>query len=331
MFNDSYLRPDWRTPDERPIRDGVGEGLLRVGDDERVIVLTADLGGSTRVKVFQDVYPDRYFDVGVAEQNMAGVAAGLALEGYKPYMSSYATFSPGRNWEQIRVSIALTAVNVNIIGSHGGVASGIYGPTHQGTEDIALMRTLPNMTVLVPADATQLSAAIVAAHEHMGPVYIRAARPPMPDFTREIPFTIGKAYVLREVTTTSKRMVTLLATGATVYEALVASEQLAKEGVECEVINVSTIMPLDGDTIRQSARRTGYVVTIEDHQVVGGLGGAVTEVLSETCPVPIKRIGLQNRFGVSGSWRDVYREMGIDRQGIVRAVRDFVLNRPVVQ
>ena len=324
MFNDSYLRPDWRTPDERPIRDGVGEGLLRVGDDERVIVLTADLGGSTRVKVFQDVYPDRYFDVGVAEQNMAGVAAGLALEGYKPYMSSYATFSPGRNWEQIRVSIALTAVNVNIIGSHGGVASGIYGPTHQGTEDIALMRTLPNMTVLVPADATQLSAAIVAAHEHMGPVYIRTARPPMPDFTRDIPFKIGKAYVLREVTTTSKRMVTLLATGATVYEALVASEQLSRDGVECEVLNVSTVKPLDSYTIEQSARRTGRVVTVEDHQVVGGLGSAVAEALADAYPVPVKRIGVPDRFGVSGPWRDVYREMGLDRQSIATAVRDFV-------
>ena len=324
MFNDAYLRTDWRTPDERPIRDGVGEGLLRVGDDERVIVLTADLAGSTRVASFRDAYPDRFFDVGVAEQNMAGVAAGLALEGYKPYISSYATFSPGRNWEQIRVSIALTSVNVNIIGSHGGVSNGIYGPTHQGTEDIALMRTLPNTTVLVPADATQAAAAIVAASEHVGPVYIRTARPATADFTKDMPFEIGKAYVLRQTDSSAVKKVTLAATGTMVYEALVVSEQLSREGVECEVLNVSSIKPLDFYTIEQSARRTGMVVTIEDHQIMGGLGGAVAEALAETYPVPVKRIGIPDRFGVSGAWRDVYREMGLDRESIATAVRDFV-------
>ena len=325
MFNDAYLRIDWRNPEERPIRDGVGEGLLKVGRDERVVVLSADLAESTRVAIFGEQYPDRFFEVGVAEQNLAGVAAGMALEGYKPFISSYATFSPGRNWEQIRVSIALTNVNVNIIGSHGGVSNGIYGPTHQGTEDIALVRTLPNMTVLVPADATQAAAAIVAASQHVGPVYIRTARPATPDFTKPSPFEIGKAYVLRQAEQ-DKQTVTLAACGTMVYEALAVSETLAREGIECEVLNVSTIKPLDHYTIEQSARRTGRVITMEDHQIMGGMGSAIAEFLSEAYPVPLKRIGIPDRFGVSGEWRAVYREMGLDQESLAEGIRKFVLD-----
>ncbi len=320
MYNNKYLIPEWRTAPKVAIRDGVGQGLLKLGAEHQdVVVLTADLAESVRVREFAEMYPERFFDVGVAEQNMAGVAAGMAFEGLVPFMASYATFNPGRNWEQIRVSVALSKANVKIIGAHAGVATGVNGPSHQATEDMALMRVLPNMVVLVPADATQAEGAILAAYEHQGPVYIRSTRPDTPNFTKPGELEVGKAYVYRE-----GRDITICACGIQVWESLMVADELAKEGVECEVMNVSSIKPLDQATIVESAKKTGRVVTIEDHQIAGGMGSAVAELLSEKYPVSVKRIGINDQFGMSGNTEEVYRRMGIDQASIKMAVVDYL-------
>jgi len=320
MDSDKYLIPEWRTAPFEAIRVGMGERLVKLGGEHNeVVVLTADLGESTKVRAFADNYPDRFFDVGVAEQNMIGVAVGLASEDFVPFASSYATFSPGRNWEQIRVSVCLSNANVKIIGSHAGVSAGKNGPSHHGTEDIALMRVLPNMVVLVPADTEQAKAIIEAVYNYEGPVYIRTTRPETPNFTKPLKFEIGKAYMYR-----SGKDVTICVCGIQVYDALIVAGELAKEGVECEVINVSSIKPLDAETILGSVKKTGRVVTIEDHQIIGGLGSAVAELLSEKLPTKIKRIGINNRFGLSGEWGDIYKVMGLDRASLKQAVIDYL-------
>lgn len=319
MYSDNLLVPEWRTANKKAIRDGVGEGILQIGGDANVVVLTGNLAESTRVKEFKEIYPERFFDVGVAEQNMAGMAAGMAFTGKVPFMTSFASFSPGRNWEQIRISIALSKANVKIVGSHGGVATGENGPSHQATEDIALMRVLPNMTVIVPADATQASAVVQAAYAHVGPVYIRSVRPGTPNFTKPIPFEVGKAYVYR-----AGKDLTICACGIQVWESLMLAEELAKKGIECEVINVSSIKPLDDATILESAQKTGKVITIEDHQIAGGMGSAIAEMLGEKYPVPIKRLGVQDRYGLSGNWEEVYKEMGLDRPSLEKVVIDWL-------
>ena len=289
MYSDEYLIPEWRSAPKKAIREGVGEGLLRIGAEHKdVIVLTADLAGSTKVRAFAQEHPERFFDTGVAEQNMAGVGAGLAFEGYVPYMASYATFSPGRNWEQIRVSIVLSQANVKIIGSHSGVSSGKNGPSHQGTEDIALMRVLPRMVVLCPTDANQCVEAIEAAYYHDGPVYIRTCRPDTPNFTKPGKLEIGKAYKYRE-----GKDLTILACGIQVWDSLMVAEELVKQAVE-------------------------------DHQIVGGLGGAIAELLSEKLPTRLKRIGIQDRFGLSGEWGEVYQQVGLDRASLKKAVIDYL-------
>lgn len=320
MYSTKYLIPEWRTASKRAIRDGVGEGLIKLGAEHKdIVVLTADLAESVRVREFAETYPERFFDVGVAEQNMIGVAAGMSFEGYVPYASSYATFSPGRSWEQIRVSVALSMANVKIIGAHAGVATGVNGPSHQATEDIAIMRVLPNMVVLVPADATQAESAIQAAYEHQGPVYIRSTRPDTPNFTKAGELEIGKAYVYREGSD-----LTVCACGIQVWSCLVIADELAKDGVECEVINVSSIKPLDQETIVGSAKKTGRVVTIEDHQIVGGMGSVVAELLSEHYPVPVRRLGVEDRFGMSGKYEEVYQRMGLDLSSLKKAVVDWL-------
>jgi transketolase len=319
MYKDEYLISQWRTAAKKAIREGVGEGLVKLGSQyEDVVVLTADLGESTKVRAFAQVYPDRFFDTGVAEQNLIGVSAGLANEGFTPFASSYATFSPGRSWEQIRVSLCLSNANVKIIGSHAGVSSGMNGPSHQGTEDIAIMRVLPNMVVVVPADATQCSAVIEAVYKYVGPVYIRTTRPDTPNFTKNRTFEIGKAYIYRE-----GRDITICACGIAVYDALIVADELSSEGIECEVINVSSIKPLDEETIITSARKTGKLITVEDHQIAGGMGGAIVELLSEKYPMFVKRLGIENRFGISGNWEEVYKIVGLDRINLKKAVVDW--------
>lgn len=317
MYNTNLLLPTWRTPELRAIRDGVGEGLLRIGEDERVVVLSADLAESVRIQEYAEHYSDRFVEAGVAEQNMAGVAAGLSFVGMIPFMASYAAFSPGRNWEQTRVSIALSRANVKIIGSHAGVSVGVNGPSHMGTEDIALMRVLPNIVVLVPADAQECESAIVAAHQHSGPVYVRTCRPDTPVFLKKHEFEIGKAHVLRE-----GGDITIVSCGIQVYQSLLVANELAKLNIECEVINASSIKPLDSATILYSAQRTGKVVTIEDHQISGGLGGAVAEVLGKV-GVKHLRLGIKDRFGVSGAWEEVYKAMGLDTPSLKKAVIDY--------
>lgn len=316
---DKYILPEWRTPKKRAIREGMGEGLLNLGGKHNnVVVLTADLAGSTKVRKFAEEYPDRFFDVGVAEQNLIGVASGLASEGFIPFTTSYATFSPGRSWEQIRVSVCLSQTNVKIIGGHAGVATGLNGPSHQATEDIAMMRVLPNMVVVVPCDATQAEAAVQAICTHKGPVYMRVTRPDTPDFTKKIPFEIGKAYVYRE-----GKDISIFACGLQVYSALMIAEELSSEGIDCEVINVSSIKPIDSETLIASAKKTGKVITLEDHQVSGGMGGAVAELLGEVQPTPIKRLGINDRFGMSGEWGEVYLEVGLDLPSLKKAVVDW--------
>lgn len=320
MYSDKYLIPEWRSAKEKAVRVGLGEGLLKLGEGhDEVVVITADLAGSTKVRAFADSYPDRFFDVGVAEQNMIGVATGLSYEGFVPFTASYATFSPGRSWEQIRVSVCLSKSNVKIIGAHAGVATGLNGPSHHGTEDIALMRVLPNMVVLVPSDATQAHNAVLAAYSHPGPVYIRTTRPDTPNFTKSQPFEIGKAYIYRE-----GKDITICACGIQVYDALMVAEELSKDGVECEVINVSSIKPLDNDTILQSTKKTGKVITFEDHQISGGMGSAVAEMLGENYPIPTKRVGINDRFGISGPWHEVYQKVGLDRLSLKQAVVDWL-------
>lgn len=319
IYNSQYLVPEWRTADKKAIRTGMGEGLVKLGSEhEDVVVLTADLAESVRVREFAETFPERFFDVGVAEQNMMGVAAGLSFEGLVPFAASYATFSPGRNWEQIRVSVALSKANVKIIGAHGGVATGVNGPSHQATEDIALMRVLPNMVVLAPADANQASAMIEAAYQHVGPVYIRTTRPDTSNFTKPMPYKIGSAQVYRE-----GGDMTICACGIQVWDSLIVAEELSKDGIECEVINVSSIKPLDHYTIVGSAKKTGKVITIEDHQVMGGMGSAVAEMLCEQYPLLVKRIGIQDRFGVSGKWEEVYKKLGLDSTSLKKAVVDW--------
>ncbi len=285
MIDYKLVMPEWKQAKKLAIRTGMGEGLVELGEvNDDVVVLTADLAESVRVREFADKYPERFFDTGVAEQNMIGVAAGLADIGYVPFAASYATFSPGRSWEQVRVSVCLSNANVKIVGSHAGVSSGLNGPSHQGTEDIAIMRVLPNVVVLVPADSHQAKQAVQAAYNHKGPVYIRTTRPDTPVFTTETPFEIGKAYVYRD-----GKDITICACGIQVYDSLMIAEELAKEQIDVEVINVSSIKPLDEATILASVKKTGKLITIEDHQIAGGMGSVITEMLSEKYPILIKR------------------------------------------
>lgn len=321
MINSSYIVSDWRSASKVAIREGVGAGLLQIGNDERVVVLSADLAASVKVQDFAEQHPDRFFEVGVAEQNMAGIAAGLAFTGKIPFMATYGAFSPGRNWEQIRVSIALSGANVKIIGAHGGVSVGVNGPSHMATEDLALMRVLPKMVVVVPCDASQCEAAIDASYQYEGAVYIRTARPDTTNFTKRVKFEIGKIYKYRE-----GKDVTIAACGIQVWDALMVAEVLAKEGIEADVLNVSTIKPLDKNTLLYSVAKTKKLITIEDHQIDGGMGSALMECVGENYPVPVKRIGIENRFGVSGAWEDVYKLVGLDQQSLYKTIKKFVLD-----
>ena len=299
-------------------RDGFGEALLELGRKSKdVVVVSADLAESTRCLEFGNKYPGRFFEVGVAEQNMAGVAAGLALEGLTPFICSFAVFSPGRNWEQIRVSICYNNVNVKIVSSHAGLNVGEDGATHQALEDIALMRVLPNMTVIAPCDFEETKKATLAAAKIKGPVYIRYGREKTPVITsKQSKFQIGKANILRQ-----GKDVTIIACGPMVYEALVAADELAKQKISAEVINCHTIKPLDKATIINSAKKTKKVVTIEEHEVNGGLGSAVAEVLSQNYPVPIKILGVPDKFGESGTAQQLLNKYNLNFKGIINAIK----------
>ncbi len=310
---------------QEPIRAGFGRGLKAAGEtNENVVALCADLTESTQMHLFKEAFPERFIEVGIAEQNLVTVASGLARAGKIPFTSSYAAFSPGRNWEQIRTTVALNNQPVKIVGSHAGVSVGPDGATHQMLEDIALMRVLPRMVVVVPGDSIEAEKATKAIAENGQPSYIRLAREKTPIFSTEgSPFEIGKAYVLRE-----GHDITLLGTGAMTYQLLVAARILEENGINAEVIHVPTIKPLDEETILTSVRKTGRVVTAEEAQAAGGFGGAVTEFLSSRLPVPIKRIGMEDRFGESGAPADLMDKFGLTGEKMAKTILEFTEKMP---
>ena len=308
------------TPDISPTREGFGKGLVEAADaDERIVALCADLTESTRMEAFAKKYPARYVEVGVAEQNLAALASGFAAYGKIPFITSYATFSPGRNNEQIRTTISLNNVPVKIVGSHAGVSVGPDGATHQALEDIALMRVQPRMTVISPCDAEVARKATLAAAKYDGPVYIRLARDKTPLMTTaDTPFEMGKANVLWK---SDSPKVAIFATGPLVHNALLAAQALEKESIAVSVVNVHTIKPLDKETIVREARAAGAVVSVEEHQIAGGLGSAIAELLAEACPVPQEFVGVRDQFGQSGTPKELIEHYGLGVSHIVAAVK----------
>jgi transketolase len=301
----SSLVRNWRRVDalkQIPTRNGYGDGLRDAAkEDENIYAICADLTDSTRTRAFKDAFPERFVQLGVAEQGMAAIAAGMALVGKTVWIASYAAFSPGRNWEQLRTTACLQRMNVKIAGAHAGVSVGPDGATHQMLEDIALMRVLPEMTVLVPCDANETYKATMAASAHPGPVYVRFARDKSPVFTTEdAPFKIGKAAVLHEGDD-----VAIIGCGPLVYECLLAAEELKKVGINARVINNASVKPMDEKTILAAAKECGCIVTVEEAQAAAGMGSAVCEFVSEEHPVPVVRIGMQDRFGESGEPREL--------------------------
>jgi len=299
------------------LRQAFGEALVELGaEDERVVVLTADLAGSTQTKLFAARFPERFFNLGITEANMMALAAGLAMSGKKPFVSTFAIFATGKPWEQVRQAIAYQSAPVRIVATHAGLTVGEDGASHQMLEDINNMRVLPNMDVVVPADAVETKQVIHALKDHdSNPVYVRLARASFPVvFDDDYEFTFGKARVLRE-----GGDVTLFACGLMVHQSLEAAELLAERGISAEVVNVSTIKPLDLETIISSASKTRAAVSAEEHQVIGGLGSALAEVIAEHCPVPLERVGVQGRFGQSGSAWELIEYYGLTPEGIAEA------------
>ncbi|OGF49982.1 transketolase [Candidatus Giovannonibacteria bacterium RIFCSPLOWO2_12_FULL_44_25] len=320
--------------EQAPTRKGYGEGLLAAGElNEKIVALCADLTESTQMHLFAKKFPQRFIEMGVAEQNLATIAAGLANYGKIPFISSYAMFSPGRNWEQIRTTICYNDVPVKIAGSHAGVSVGPDGATHQAVEDIAIMRPIPNMTVINPCDTNEAKKATMAAALVNGPVYLRFAREKTPVFTTlDTPFEVGKAEIfwdsLIEVRLQSALDVAIIACGPLVHNAILATADLEKEGIKIRVINNHTIKPMDEKTIIQAAKDSGAVVTVEEHQVQGGMGSAVAEVLAKNYPVPIEFVGVQNRFGESGTPNELIEHFGMGVSHIKEAVKK-VLKRKI--
>lgn len=310
---------------KEPIRAGFGRGLKTAGqNDETIVALCADLTDSTKMSDFKAAFPERFIEIGVAEQNLVTVASGLARAGKIPFSSSYASFSPGRNWEQIRTTIALNDQPVKIIGSHAGVSVGPDGATHQMLEDLALMRALPNMVVIAPGDSIEADKATQAIAKNGKPSYMRLAREKTPIFsTEESPFEIGVGYVLRE-----GRDISLLGTGTMTYQLLVAAKELEKQGIMAEVVHVPTIKPLDEETILASVRKTGRALTAEEAQAAAGFGGAVAELLGEKLPTPLKRVGMQDRFGESGQPDELIKHFGMDGASIAVTAKQFIDSVP---
>jgi transketolase len=303
-------------------RKGFGEGLKKAGQaDENVVALCADLTESTQMHIFKEAFPERFFEVGIAEQNLATVGAGLALTGKIPFISSYAAFSPGRNWEQIRTTAALNELPVKVIGSHAGLYTGADGATHQMLEDIALMRVMPNMVVMAPGDAIEAEKMTMAMAQNKQPNYLRLSREATPIFTTEkTPFEIGKAYVFEP-----GHEVTIISTGTMTYQSLLAAQMLFKDGIDAEVVHVPTIKPLDAVTILESLKKTKCAVTVEEAQINGGLGGAVAELVAENFPVPIKRVGVKDLFGQSGKPDQLFEHYGLTPKHIAMAVHQVIL------
>lgn len=309
--------------EQLPIRKGFGEGLLLAGEsDERVVGLCADLTESTQMHLFKNKFPKRFVEIGVAEQNLATVASGMAAMGKIPFITSYAMFSPGRNWEQIRTTICYNDRPVKIAGSHAGVSVGPDGGTHQAVEDIAIMRVIPNMTVITPCDSIEARKATIAAAKTNAPVYIRLAREKTPVITtEETPFEIGKSQIFFEPKVDLKKKVGIIASGSLVYNAIMAAKELEEGGVMASVLNLSTIKPLDENGVLSFAQKHEAIVTVEEHQIAGGMGSAVSEFLSQNHPVPIEFVGVRDQFGQSGTPEELIEHYGMGISHIKEAVK----------
>ena len=302
-------------------RDAYGKKLAEMGEEySDIVVLDADLTKSTKTDQFAKKFPDRFFNMGIAEANMINTAAGMAAAGKVPFASSFAIFATGRTWEQIRNTICYSRLNVKIVGTHSGISVGEDGASHQAVEDIALMRAISEITVIVPADGPETANAIKAVYHHKGPVYVRLGRAKVETVTGEDDeFVIGKGRIMREGADA-----TIISCGLMTPEALKAAEKLADESIDVRVVNMSTIKPIDSDLIIDSVQKTGAIVTAEEHVVSGGLGGAVAEVVVENCPAPVYRIGLRDRFGQSGPIPDLMKEYCLDADSIAAAVKDTI-------
>ena len=316
MLNKDYLNPEKLK--KQATRAGFGDGLNIIGrQNKEVVALCADLTGSLNMSQFAKMYPKRFFQMGVAEQNMAGVAAGLELTGKIPYMGSFATFSPGRNWEQIRVSVCYNNANVKIIGSHAGLTVGEDGATHQALEDIAITRSLPNMVVINPCDGEEAKKATIAISKYKGPVYLRLSRVKTPIFTKkDTLFKIGKANVL-----VRGKDVTIFACGVMVYPALLAADKLKQQNIKATVVNLHTIKPLDEKLILKLAKTTGAFVTVEEHQVAGGLGSAIAEFIVKNKSIPMAMVGVEDTFGESGDSDELLKKYGLTEANIIKKAK----------
>jgi len=302
-------------------REGYGKGLVALGaEHDDIVVLDADLAGSTKTGMFAKAYPDRHFNCGIAEGNMMSVAAGLASTGLVPFASSFAMFASGRAFEQIRNSVGYPKLNVKIGASHGGMSVGEDGASHQCCEDFALMRSIPGMVVICPADGVEAEAATKAAYAYEGPVYLRMGRLAVPVFHEEgFEFTIGKGEIMRDGTD-----VAIIANGLMVYEAIKAGETLAAEGINAMIINMSTVKPIDEELVLEAAKKCGKIITCEEHSVIGGLGEAVCSFLSETFPTPVRRLGVNDQFGQSGPAAQVLEHYGLCESNIVKVAKEFL-------
>lgn len=324
MSSGMYLVKDVDAKDivQEPIRSGFGRGLVEAGrQNENVVALCADLTGSTKMDGFAEAFPERFVQTGIAEQNLTLLSAGMAAMGKIPFSSSYAAFHPGRSFDQIRTMVCMNNHPVKIIGSHAGASVGPDGGTHQMLEDIAMMRALPNMMVIAPGDAIEAEKATLAIAEDPRPTYMRLAREATPIFTSaRTPFSLNRAYVL-----STGKDVSIISTGSMTYQALLAAEQLYKEGIDAEVVHVPVIKPLDSATILKSIQKTGAVVTAEEAQITGGLGGAIAEFAAENHPVPMKRIGVQDRFGESGEPNELLDKFGLTAKHITSKVHELTI------
>jgi transketolase len=305
-------------------RDAYGEVLAELGaENDNVVVLDADLSGSTKTAGFAKKFPKRFFNMGIAEANMIGTAAGLAAAGKIPFASTFAIFAVGRAWEQVRQSVAYPKSNVKIVATHSGITVGEDGGSHQSVEDIAIMRAVPNMTVIVPADGVETKLAIRAAAAYKGPVYVRLGRNKVPTlFTEDYDFAIGKGCLMREGSD-----LTFIGTGLMTAQAIAAAELLQKQGISARVLHIATVKPLDEELIIDAARETGAIVTAEEHSIVGGLGGAVAELLAENFPVPLKRVGINDRFGLSGKAEELMKYFGLMPENLVEAAKELLLRK----
>jgi len=326
MLNESQkLNPKLLDKDveQAPIRFGYGEGLLKAGEEnENVVALCADLTDSTKTSTFSKKFPERFVEMGIGEQSMASVASGMSAMGKVPFIASYAMFSPGRNWEQIRTTICYNNSNVKVAGAHAGISVGPDGGTHQAIEDIAITRVIPRMNVVVPCDSVEAKKATYASSKIEEPFYLRFAREPTPIVTTEgSPFEVGKANLLRDA---ENPQVAIIACGPSVYNSIMAAEELSREGIECLVLNNHTVKPIDEASVIDVAKRSGKVVTVEEHQVRGGMGSAVAEVLAKNYPVPVEFVGVEDRFGQSGTQQELVEHYGMGISGIKEAVRKVI-------